>query len=273
LGMSAARPGSGEILWDAVREAVASIADLDGDDDSSKLERRIRESFRKGVKGLDFTRKRWPRLVNAYADAVFQSFASLGDKAWLPRADFLLVLDAGVKEQFLPLLLRKIPKPALERTVLAAYERAFEEQRHEPILWEVCQALVQGDKTRKKVFNALQQGLKEASACLNAGMGSNETEDFACRWIDRTLAALHQNNGDAESLLPKSIAGKLFRDAVQAGAMPLASGLQPPSWRWLEEIVGDAYAVHSSDFELKEAEASGNDAVGEDPAAKRYKQS
>jgi len=174
LGMSAARPGSGEILWDAVREAVASIADLDGDDDSSKLERRIRESFRKGVKGLDFTRKRWPRQVNEYADAVFQSlFASLGDKAWLPRADFLLVLDAGVKEQFPPLLLRKIPKPALERTVLAAYERAFEEQRHEPILWEVCQALVQGDKTRKKVFNALQQGLKEASACLNAGMGSN----------------------------------------------------------------------------------------------------
>merc|ERR1712008_141418 len=197
--------------------------------------------------------------------------------------------DAGVKEQFPPLLLRKIPKPALERTVLAAYDRAFEEQRHEPILWEVCQALVQGDKTRKKVFQALQLGLKEASACLNAGMGSSETEDFAARWIDRTLAGLHKSNGDAESLLPKSVAGKLFRDAVQAGVMPLALGLQPPSLRWLEEMVGVAYAVHSSDFEVKEAEAasknqsapqneaahstqaSGNHAVGEDPAAKRYK--
>jgi len=288
--MAAARSGSGEALWDAVVEAVASIAELDSSVDSSKLERRIRECFRKGIKGLDFMRKQWPRLINEYADAVFLSlFASFGDKDWLSRADFLLVMDAGVREQFPALLLKKIQKPALERTVLAAYSRAFEEQRHQRILWEVCQVLVQGEKTRKKVYAALQLGLKEASCCPNAGKGSDETEDFACRWIDRTLAAIHKVSGDAESQLPKAVAGKLFHDAVQAGALPLALG-KPVSWHWLEEMVDDAYAAHSSDFEVKEAEAacnaslieqneaaesvqaSRNETGGEEPAAKRLKQ-
>ncbi len=80
--------------------------------------------FNQGAKGLEFGQKTFKELVNDYADAVYSSmFSGLdANRNWLTKADFLLVVDAGVKGHFPSELLDGVPRLQLERTILQAVE-------------------------------------------------------------------------------------------------------------------------------------------------------
>lgn len=241
-----------ELLWDACTEAVAPIADLEHEWDSLKLAKKIRDYFRRGAKGLLFGRKPWDQLVNDYADAVFGSlFTSLADREWLTEADLLLVLDAAIKDTFPPHILAQVPQYLFERTVLAAHDRAFEEQRYLLILWKVCQETVPGDKSRKKVYNAGEAGRKEAVNCPRGELSANVVEDFAGRWINKTIGALGKSTqGELEWTLPEQLAVQWFHTLVEAGALPLGlvrkHGHPPRGWRFVDETVHQAYLAHST---------------------------
>ena len=92
--------------------------------DRNKLEKRILHYFNQGATGLEFGQKTFKELVNDYADAVYSSmFSGLdANRNWLTKADFLLVVDAGVKGHFPSELLDGVPRLQLERTILQAVE-------------------------------------------------------------------------------------------------------------------------------------------------------
>jgi len=253
-------PGQGDdLLWNAIAEAVIPIASREHKWNSNKLEKKIRDFFRKGIKGLEFEKKPWHQLVNDYADSVFSMlFTSLGDRDWLLEADFLLVLDAGIKETFPSKIIAQVPQQLFEGMVLAAHDRAIEEQRYLPKLWDACQVLIHGEKTRKKVFTAIDLARKEAASCPHgAKMGSNEADDFTGRWIDRTMAALSQSSeGEPEWLLPENTALQLFRSVIEAGALPLGlgqlTGTPSTSLPFVDKMVHQAYLVHCRSTNLSQ---------------------
>ncbi|CAJ1371619.1 unnamed protein product [Effrenium voratum] len=111
----------------AISEALEPVQHLEKDWDRSKLTKRIRDYFRKAGKSLDFREKSWLVLVNEYADSVFSSiFQAIGDRPWLDQVDFILVLDAGIKEFFPGHVTRDVPSEEFQQGVLAAHDRAFE---------------------------------------------------------------------------------------------------------------------------------------------------
>ena len=69
-------------------------------------------------------RRLFKELVNDYADAVYSSmFSGLdANRNWLTKADFLLVVDAGVVGHFPSELLDGVPQLQLERKILQAVE-------------------------------------------------------------------------------------------------------------------------------------------------------
>merc|ERR1719262_55940 len=96
---------------------------------------------------------------------------ALNDRAWLHQADFTLILDTAVKETFPPELLQQIPISELEGAVLRAHDRAFEEARVTPVLWETVQGNVEGKKAPTKVYNALESGRSAALKAVEAAAG------------------------------------------------------------------------------------------------------
>ena len=113
-------------LSESITNVIDSIIHLlEGEEiDRNKLEKRILHYFNQGAKGLEFGQKTFKELVNDYADAVYSSmFSGLdANRNWLTKADFLLVVDAGVKGHFPSELLDGVPRLQLERTILQAVE-------------------------------------------------------------------------------------------------------------------------------------------------------
>ncbi|CAK0810293.1 unnamed protein product, partial [Prorocentrum cordatum] len=99
-------------------------------------------------------------------NAMGSLFASMGDREWLYKgqADFVLLLDAGIKDSFPGQLLWTAEHHEFEQMVLTSYERAFDENRFGPALSETVKDKIQGPKSKKKVWNALDAGRKLALA-------------------------------------------------------------------------------------------------------------
>lgn len=235
-----------ELIWTAVTDCVAPILHLETELDQNKLEKRIRDNFRKGAKGLPFHSKPWYELIEEYADASFGGlFNSLGDKEWLPQCDFLLCLDAGIKDNFPKQCLARVPQLEFERVVLAAHDRAHEEQRTMPIMWEVVQGSIEGPKGKKKVYNALEEAWKEAQQAA----GGEDVQSFVGTWLDRTIAHLAEvSQGEPQWVLEPPIAMQVFDALLQSGALPFAlveaHGPPPPGWQFIEYCVHQSYAAH-----------------------------
>lgn len=235
-----------ELIWNAVTEVVAPILRFERDLDENKLEKRIRVCFQKGGKGLAFHSKPWYELINEYADACFGAiFNSLGDKEWLNQCDFLLCLDAGIKDNFPKHVINRVPQQEFERVVLAAHDRAHEEQRTMPIMWEVVSELVEGPKGKKKVYNALEEAWKEA----HQNIGEGDVQTFVATWVDRTIAHLAEvSQGEPQWTLEPQNGFTLFDGVLQQGAMPFAlveaHGPPPPGWGFLSYCIEQAYAAH-----------------------------
>eukprot|EP00928_Gymnodinium_smaydae_P033118 TRINITY_DN2380_c1_g1_i1.p1 TRINITY_DN2380_c1_g1~~TRINITY_DN2380_c1_g1_i1.p1 ORF type:complete len:325 (-),score=83.42 TRINITY_DN2380_c1_g1_i1:84-1058(-) len=249
-GAKAPQQQDEELLWNVVSEVVNEVAHLETELTPDKLSKRIRDYFRKAAKGLEFGQKPWQQLINDYADNVFGNmFNGLGDRPWLEQADFLLCLDAAVKDNFPPYILERVPQQAFECTVLAAHDRAYEEQRFLPILWETVRENVDGQKTKKLLYNAGEHGRKIA-ATPNPN-AQNEVEDFVGRWIDATIEHVARTNGgDPAWTLPVEQAVDLFNALMARGSLPLAMreahGPPPVNWPFIEASVRTAYAMHSS---------------------------
>lgn len=239
--------GDGDNLWTAVNEAVASIMEMEKEWEQNKLEKKLREYFNKAAKNLSFGNRPLMDVINDYADNVFSSlFAGLGDREWLNtgQADFILVMDAGIKDNFPKHMVSKIPQAEFEQMVLAAHDRAFEEQRFGPLLTEAMTGIVQGPKTKRRVWNAVEQGRKDAAS------DSVNYEDFTAHWINRTIELLSEAMyGEPEACLDAESAVKLFRALVTGGALPLAmtqeTGLPAEDWPLVEEAVTTAYITHT----------------------------
>lgn len=261
--------GSGDLLWHAVEEGVKAIMPMEQELDENKLNKKIRDYFNKAAKNLNYRTKNLWELVDEYADNVFSSlFCGLGDREWLStgQADFILVLDAGIKDNFPKHVISKTPQTEFERMVLAAHDRAFEEQRFAPLLQEAVTAAVQGPKTRRKVWNAVELGRKEAIS------SAVTPEDFTACWISRTIGSISENaQGDPESVITADAACQLFHSLIEGGALPLAmtqaAGPPPRGWPLVEEAVQTAYITHAA-FDDGAAASGGS---REAPAAKRRK--
>lgn len=244
-----------ELLPDAVCEALAPVNHLEAEWESSKLEKRIRTYFRNAAKGLEFGVAPWQTLVNEYADKVFGSlFQALGDRPWLAQTDFLLCLDAGVKDTFPEQIIGRVPQALFERTVLGAHDRAFEEQRFTPILWDTTCAVVPEDKQRKKVYKVLDEGRGEV-ATQRGGLGtaaqnSAEVEDFVSQWIHAAVRKLAKSD-DPANIIDQRMFIRLVKALIQNGALPLALvseiGLPPDNWPIVDHMVAQAYATAGND--------------------------
>jgi hypothetical protein len=218
--------------------------------ETNRLEKRIRDAFKRAAKGLQYRAKPWTDLVNDYADSVLSSiFSGLGEsRPWLCRVDFVLALDAGIKEFFPPCVLRGLPQEEFERTVLAAHDRAYEEQRYFPILWNsVCPPVVE-ERSRKKVCKAAEFGRTAAMEAMRKG--SFQVKEFVSRWIDLAIMDLSRvTQGCCEDVLPEPSAVQLFNHMILLGALPLALtaefGTPPRPWPFVEFSVHQAFTAHS----------------------------
>lgn len=239
--------GDEDFLCPAVSEALAPVAHMEQEWDVAKLEKRIRTYFRNGAKGLEFGSKPWSDLIEEYADKVFGAmFQALSDRHWLSQADFLLVLDAGIKETFPAHVLNGVPGHMFETVVLNANDRAFEEQRYLPMLWETIAEMLQGPKIRKRAYDAFEDGRKNAAGCTGDDAGS-PIGTFLQAWIFNTIGRLSADSqGYPDSIIEPPQCAQLFHALIGNGALPLPlvaeQGLPPPGWVFVDQVVGQAYA-------------------------------
>jgi len=223
---------------------VSGFASLEGEWDVAKLEKKIREYHTKAAKNLEFRSKHVVDLINEYVDNFFSSlFASLGDREWLysGQADFIHIIDAGIKEQFPHWALQQVPGEEFQRVVMDAHDRAFEEQRFGPILTEAVNAQVQGPKIKKKVWNSIDEARKEA-----AYSGAATVEDFVSAWIEISIAKLAEScQGDPTGALEAHDAIQLFGAIIAGGGIPLAllqdRGPPPAEWPLVGKVVMSSY--------------------------------
>lgn len=237
-------PVGTDMLYNAVEEAVAAMKHLETEWDENRLSKKLREYFNKGAKNLSYAAG-LEAAVNEYADAALSSiFAGLGEREWLfsGQVDFLLLLDAGIKDNFPGHLLRNVAQQDFEGTVLSAYERAFDEQRFGPILSEAVPNAVSGPKIKKKVWNAFDQGRRDT---VLAGLGT--PEEFIQVWVSTTVAYLSEaSQGCPEGTLEASTMTQLFSMLLEAGGLPTAlmqEGTPLPSG--IDGMVNAAYVEHT----------------------------
>ncbi|CAE7550446.1 SLC12A7, partial [Symbiodinium pilosum] len=160
----------------------------------------------------------WTGLVNDYADSAFSSiFQAIGDRQWLDQVDFIFILDAGIKEFFPRHVLRDVSQMDLERSVLAAHDRAFEEQRYLPKLWDCLDSMGLSGKTRKKAYDSVDEGRKVALRYMRDPSPPDEVKAFVSRWVDSTVKHLHRSTqGDPTSVLEEHQATEVFERLLKA---------------------------------------------------------
>ncbi|CAJ1390126.1 unnamed protein product [Effrenium voratum] len=214
--------GDGQDDWQdqlsaAVTQALEPIIALETEWDQAKLEKRIKQYLRNAAKNLDFQTKPWHELIEEFADQVFSSiFQALKERSWLPQVDFLMVIDAAVKELFPPYLLQSVPQQLFEQQVLHAHDRAFEEQRFAPMLWDVLFDKVEDKVVKNKIYNAFEAGRKEAAMVSSEG---DPVEEFIKAWVACSLRELQ--GSVPEEALPRELCRNLFHELYEAGALPL----------------------------------------------------
>lgn len=218
---------------------------LEKDWDAPKLEKKLHEYFKKGPKNMSFKNTGLEDLVNEYADNVMASiFAGLGDREWLysGQVDFLLCVDAGIKDSFPGVMLRNVAQTDFEQMVLGAYERAFDEQRFCPLLTEAVTSSVQGPKAKKKVWNAIDESRKETVLA-----GHNEVADFTATWINHAVRLLSAaSQGCPEATYEPASMAQLFQTLLESGALPTAMGVEQVPLHVVEPSVDAAYIEHTA---------------------------
>ncbi|CAE6959328.1 SLC12A7 [Symbiodinium sp. CCMP2592] len=246
-------------LADAVTEAIEPVQHLEKEWEPAKLCKRLRDYFKKAAKSLEFKERSWMVLVNDFADSAFSSiFQAIGDRHWLDRVDFVFVLDAGIKEFFPRHVLEDVPQTDLERLVLAAHDRAFEEQRYLPKLWDFLDSMGLSGKTRKKAYDSIDEGRKVALKYMRDPSAPDEVKAFVSRWVDSTVKHLHRfTQGEPASVLDESQAAHVFERLLKEGCMPIPllaeHGLPPEDWAFVPFAVRTSFAAYAQPRRPREA--------------------
>ncbi|CAE8617918.1 unnamed protein product, partial [Polarella glacialis] len=139
-----------------------------------------------------------------------------------------------------------VPAPSFERCVLQAHDRAFEEQRFAPMLWEVLFTKLPDKSTKNRVYNAVEAARKEA-AISGTSNGGNPVEEFTSAWLGFSIQKLRAECGAMlESVLPPHVAAEIFHGLIQAGSLPVGLtteyGPPPDGWAHVELALQDAYS-------------------------------
>jgi len=260
-------------MSDAMYEVISLVAHgLEGIEtewDTAKLEKKLKEYFNKAGKNMKFAGKKLQAAIDEYCDNAMSSICSgLGERTWLhtQEGDMVLILDAGIKDLFPGSLFKNVSQDDFEAMVLASYDRAFDEQRFWPILSEAVASNVNGPKTKKKVWNAVDAARKEAVAA-----GLTDPSEFVAHWVARSVALLAA--ASSQSGLSSSVEADkmttLFQTLLEAEGLPTfvvgEEGAGAPT-QVVEEAVGAAYLEHEPpEAELGELAAED----GEPPAKKK----
>eukprot|EP00927_Polykrikos_kofoidii_P040854 TRINITY_DN3484_c0_g1_i1.p1 TRINITY_DN3484_c0_g1~~TRINITY_DN3484_c0_g1_i1.p1 ORF type:complete len:395 (-),score=71.35 TRINITY_DN3484_c0_g1_i1:95-1279(-) len=234
-----------DLLHSAISNSLAPVMNLEKEWDIGKLSTRIRQYTKNAAKTLEFKKKSWGDLVNEYADCFFSSiFQALNDREWLLKIDLVEVIDAGVKATFPREVFDPVRRDDFERVVLDAHDRAFEEQRFAPMLWEAILNFSFDRKARNRVYEAFEAGRKEAALS-----STGEVVDFMRWFILKSFEHLRRSSaaqGGVETALPASTCAELVHALLKAGALPLPLsdkfGHPPPGWPFVDDVVKDVYA-------------------------------
>lgn len=254
----------------SVADALAPVVHLETYLEPAKLEKKVNDYFKKGGKNLAFRSKAWNELVEEYADNAFGSlFCGLGDRHWIHQADFLLVVDAGVKELFPAHLFQHVSQERFERVVCAASDRAFDDQRYLSFRWEVVQQEVQGKTMQKRVRDAMDAGRAET-----ARLGLGEPDAFVQSWVRLAIEKLRKTmHGEPQHALPPELCRSVFERVLLHGGLPgpLLSlvGTPPPGWPVVADAVREAYAPAA--LGAAPAQSLSGVVLGGLPLAKRHR--
>lgn len=216
----------------------------------AKLAKKVRDYFRRAGQSVS-TSTSLEAMVNELADyswcAVHQA---LGDRPWVHKVDLVFVLDAAIKEQCPIEMLQQVPKAVYEEMVLAAHDRAFEEQRCYNTICNLVTSLV-ARVSVKKVSDAVDAGRRAALSALRQPIEDpkDKAKEFVGKWIQSSVDHLSRSSqGRPGQLLPLEMALYLFDQLLQEDALPLAltaeCGKPPPKWPFIQLQVRCAYAHH-----------------------------
>lgn len=234
----------------AVNVALAPAANVEPN--FNRMVQKFVEYVRKAAEGLDTEvhTQMWTDLVDKYADNLFKTlFPIIGDRSWMNEVDFLLMLDAAVKSFIPKKLLADVPPDEFENAVLRAHDRAFEEQRFS-LFWETFKLVINGQKTRTKLFALMESSRRDAACGVDVGTGGSRAENFVRRWIDSTVMRITMDQGSPEGLVSQEDLVSLFQALIDAGALPLALVAEqiPPPQGWAHVVantVQESFAKHN----------------------------
>merc|ERR1719188_2063752 len=216
------------------KAAVAALKEIAKHEGKSwswpKTKSKCAEYLQKGVKGLDMEKDALPQLLEKYADKVFLSiFSAWQDKGWLNLADFLPLLEAGVKQHFPKDKLDSMEPAELSEAVRRAHDRAYEEARFGQIAWEVLEHKLPNKEKRKKFYEALESSRKAAVEEMQRRLADQggcihepefALEEFVFDWVGAAVDLLGrdpQTNGG----LTASAAEAVFTALVDSGSLPV----------------------------------------------------
>lgn len=242
LKMVEHEPVEDDTIWTAVKVALEPVSHCEQEEEMRKLRTKISQYARSAVQGIDLDRRPVSVPINEYADNLFAKiFQVLGDKPWLPQADMLLVLDASVKE-LLPMdALVELSQDELEGIIFSAHDRAVDEQRSMPLIWDTISQMLQGPKTKSKVYKAFEAGRKDTISDPEVN-AEGSAELFTRRWIASSIDHLRASAGGyVDSIMPPQTATLLFCTLVEGGALPIRciAELSVPDAGW-EHFVATA---------------------------------
>jgi len=231
-------------IYTAIKVALSPIAEMETAADVLKFRVRLTKYARDARSEMRLAGKPMERLVNEYTDGFFAKvFASIGDRPWIGEVDFHLMLDTAIKELLPENLVVSVPMEELEMHIFKAHDRGLDEQQSLPVVWQTVQQVLQGPKTRSKVYKACETGRKDTTdEELVYG-----ADDFAKQWIANTMRRLRaETGGYPEGVLPEDMAVTLFTRLLEAETLPasrIAEGSAPEGgWKaWLEEVIPEAY--------------------------------
>jgi len=176
----------------------------------------------------------------------------------MAQADFTLVLDAAVKMLFPPELLAQADPSEVDGLILSAHDRAFEQARVMPVLWECLQGKIDGKKTQNKVYGALESARGEALKAAQPdftgleipGSAIERAHKFIAEWVGITVSTVAKTHGgDPGNSLQEENVVKIFRHLIENNTVPtqltrelLFEGqVLPQPYPGLEELVTEVF--------------------------------
>jgi len=273
VGEARVRPSQPERVDDVIDMAagtvLSGVAHLETNWDCDKLRWKVASYFRNAAKEIVINGT-VEKVVDDFADCAFcRLMSAISDRVWLCQVDFTLLLDAAVKATLPVDYLNSVPVSSLEDAIVKAHDRAFEEARATPVIWDAIEGRVDGKKAANKVYNAFEVGrglalkaVKQFDAPLNvedlqaASMPTMEKIDRFCRsWINSTINEIAKAcKGDPAGILEKDVAELIFSTLLTTDILPqwLARNLVAesetfaPPHPFLDQYLQDAYQAHQT---------------------------